>query len=69
MRIFNDLIGRLIAKSVVSDEVYDRIAVRKIENRKPKYLKHITRLKYNCKERRSFIVIDNETILVDSDTD
>ncbi|KAH0687273.1 hypothetical protein KY284_017826 [Solanum tuberosum] len=69
MNISNDQIARLIAESVVSDEVYDRIAVRKIENRKRKYLKHITRLKPNCKERRSFIVADTETILVESDTD
>ena len=45
MNISNNQIARLIAESLVSDEVYDLIAVRKIENRKPKYLKHITRLK------------------------
>lgn len=69
MNISNHQIARLIAESMVSDEVYDRIAARKIENRKPKYLKHITRLKPNCKERRSFIVADTETVLVESDTD
>ncbi|KAG5576441.1 hypothetical protein H5410_056575 [Solanum commersonii] len=69
MNISNDQIARLIAESVVSDEVYDRIAVRKIENHKPKYLKHIIRLKPNCKERRSFIVSVTETILAESDTD
>ncbi|KAG5571414.1 hypothetical protein H5410_061180 [Solanum commersonii] len=69
INISNDQITCRIVESVVSDEVYDRIAMRKIENHKPKYLKHVTRLKLNCKERISFIVADTETILVESDTD
>ncbi|KAH0709379.1 hypothetical protein KY284_010806 [Solanum tuberosum] len=66
---YGDAIARLIAESVISDEVYDRIVVRKIENCKPKDLKNITRVKPNRKERRSFIVADTQTILVEFDTD
>nr|WMB96963.1 hypothetical protein [Solanum melongena]WMB97175.1 hypothetical protein [Solanum aethiopicum] len=69
MNISEAQIAHLIAESMESDGAYDRIAARKIDNRKRKYLKHITSLKSNCKERRSFIVADTETVLVESDTD
>ncbi|PHU06594.1 hypothetical protein BC332_23083 [Capsicum chinense] len=58
----------LIEESINDDDVYEPIALTKLDNHKHKYLMHMTRLKANYKERRGFIIVNIEMFLVEPDT-